>query len=696
MARAAGASFRLGVDTTKAESGLRQFSGKLKNFSSTTKGDLGQIDDKFKGLNATILAGASAITAFGIASVKAMSDFRYEMLQVQYLYNDMEASQRRMLERQARAQQRDYGVSNAAQTYFRLGSTGTPSNQLAAEADPILRMAAALNMDPSMLALSTGQISNLGKISRPDALNLLIATGQASTADVQQLQSLAPGVVSAGTPLGLSAVDSLGLLSGATQVTGTPEEAATGLRAAALELMNKDSKAYKAFKDMFGMSFKDAMEDRGAEGFYDALQMAFDEMGEEEFISMFGRRAGLVMSALATSPIAREATDKVAEDMVGASDRIWEAFTQELPHHFNLLRESLNELRNQMADGAEGGIMSALDSLTNVLNRDDIGKAITAVGQTLGDTLSLLADLLEMASKLIGPLLSLADKDVVGDASVLDTLLFLGAARFSANRVSKGGGTRPPTQRSGAGFAAVGPSLVRMAPALLRGASKVLPRIGRGANHALTALFGLNFVNNAFLGGGDDEESLVDAAMANEFANLVSTGNQNTGTARKLLGATRFKGWNKLLTNISEDENVGDMSTELGTRAHLIGPEKTALLLNELGISESLVSAALGSTDNEVAQEALRAVLAEMQELSAMQARGVAYGEYLYDIEQAKAERYASSDMSAADIIAGEIHKQLEELQAIRDNTDPENCLPTTTNTTYFSASQDVPAAVFR
>ena len=67
MARAAGAAFRLGINTSTAESNLRGFSRKLKSFSSTTKGDLSQITTGFKGMNASTLAATAAVVGLAVA-----------------------------------------------------------------------------------------------------------------------------------------------------------------------------------------------------------------------------------------------------------------------------------------------------------------------------------------------------------------------------------------------------------------------------------------------------------------------------------------------------------------------------------------------------------------------------------------------------------------------------------------------------
>ena len=64
--KAAGASFRLGINTSTAERNLRGFSRKLKNFASTTKGDLSTITAGFRGMNASTVAATAAVAGLAI------------------------------------------------------------------------------------------------------------------------------------------------------------------------------------------------------------------------------------------------------------------------------------------------------------------------------------------------------------------------------------------------------------------------------------------------------------------------------------------------------------------------------------------------------------------------------------------------------------------------------------------------------
>ena len=465
------ASVKLGVNTKGAEQSLKGFAGKLRSFAADTKGELRGVDSGFKSINKSILAGAGALSVFGVAGTRAMAEFRGEMLQVQYLYRDMDAAQRRVLEQQTRVLSRSTGVGTtpASSVLFRLGSTGTGANQLAAQSQPILRAAAAMQIDAGGLALATGQGANLANMSREEYLNLLIATGQASTADVGALQALAPRVLPGGNVLGLSGGDTMGILAAATQVSGTPEEATTGVAAIFAEATNKDSKFAKAFQETMGKTFTEAIGDKGAAGFFNALTAAYEQMGKEGFFSSFGRRAGTLATSFATSDIGMQSVRNVLENQQGALDRMWQAWSQELPHSLNLVKTAVDELRKRMGEGAHDGVMGALEDLIGVLNRNDVGEAIENFGDMFGRTAETLASLVAATIAVITPLVNVFGKDVVpgpGQLSGMDAAGYLWAGGQLGQRF-----VRPGLSAARGGFAMTGGG-VSMMPGALGGVMK--------------------------------------------------------------------------------------------------------------------------------------------------------------------------------------------------------------------------------
>lgn len=435
--------------TVFANLNSKQYQSELREMGVATKATTKDAESGFMSLNAAIAAGTAGLVAFGAQGVESMRTLRAEMLQVQYLFADMERSGRMVLESQARQISGIAGVGEdrAAQLMFRLASTGTPSGSLLREGLPIARAAAALQTDPGGLALATGQGANLAKMSRTDYLNLLISTAGVSTSDISGLRALAPRALAAGNVAGLGGVDTLGLLAQATQVTGSPEEAATGLAALFAEVAKADSKFGKEFKKTFGESFADAWRDQGAEGFVKALNRAVQEWGEEGFFSLLGRRAGMVGTPLAAdAAFTLRTVGQVRSGQAGALEQVLEKWEQELPHEFNLLRENINELRLSMVDGGQDSLKSALENLNGILSDQDLKNALSNLGSMMGDLMLVMTELSVVTGALLTPLAKLANVNI-GDASLLE----IGAYVFGMRRLGLAGrGGTNAASRAGA------------------------------------------------------------------------------------------------------------------------------------------------------------------------------------------------------------------------------------------------------
>lgn len=434
-------------NTGPAERSMAQLGYKVRQDSRAMKGDIAEVDTGMSNFNKTLIAGIAAWGAYGAAGISALSELRGEMLQSKYLFEDMSRARFSALEMQARTQSGQFGVGapQVSQAYFRLASTGTAAGQLPTSAGPILQAAAALRTDPSGLALSVGQGSSISGMGHAAYLDSLIRTAQLSTTDIPGLQRLAPRALVGGNALGIGGRGTLGLLAAATQVSGTPEEATTGLVAAFAEAVNKDSKFSKAFRDAFGKSFLEAMNDEGAQGFLSALQMAYAEFGKEGFFSLFGRRAAMVASPLAASGAAGGIVSGVETGSQGALSRMWVDWATELPHSLNLVKEAVDELRYNMGEGAQSGVIGALNKLTETLNQQDIAEAIRNMGQSFGQTAMMLADLTAVAAGIASPVVNLASMDIAGsDLSVMDAagFAFGGAAalRYGGRLGRRAGG----------------------------------------------------------------------------------------------------------------------------------------------------------------------------------------------------------------------------------------------------------------
>ena len=422
-----------GLDGREYKQELRELGVETREFARGSK-------DEMDGLTGAVIAGTAALVAFGVQGVQALKDFQAEMLQVQYLYRDMDRAGRQWLESQARSISGIAGIGElqASQLFFRLGSTGTERQDLLREGLPIARAAAALQTDPGGLALAAGQGANLAGMSRTDYLNLLISTAQVSTSDIEGLRALAPRVLAGGNVAGLAGEDTLGLLAFATQAAGSPEEASTGLAALFAEAVKSDSKFGKEFTRTFGQSFSDAIAGRGATGFIAELERAYREWGEQEFFSAFGRRAGLIAVPLAAqSGFAGQVVGQVQAGQAGALESVLEKWEQELPHQFNLLRENINELRLSIGDGAADGVRGTLATLNELLADKDLQDALRNMGSMLGDLTVVMGELTVTTAALMAPLLKIANMELPG-GSVLE-LAGYGIGISALGRAGRGG-----------------------------------------------------------------------------------------------------------------------------------------------------------------------------------------------------------------------------------------------------------------
>lgn len=312
------------------------------------------------------------LTAFGALSFKTAMDFDDSMRQVQAVTGSTGDSLDLLRETALQlGADTSFSSSQAAEAMYELGQAGFSVEEIIANTDDILALAASSTLDLGTAAEIAGNVINgfgLGIEDTAEVVDVLAKASATTNADVVGLGEAMSYAAPMASSLGLTIEETAAMIGLMSDAGIEGSRAGTALNGAMAALISPSSKAAEAL-GKYGISLEDV--NPATHTFTEILGVLEDAgISATDVITIFGREAGPGVTALLSS-----GTDSIhelagaLEDSEGAAKQMAETMEGGVGGAWRQFTGSVETLSIKLGDLVASGFQPVLKHATDLFNR---------------------------------------------------------------------------------------------------------------------------------------------------------------------------------------------------------------------------------------------------------------------------------------------------------------------------------------